>query len=158
MRPAVAEPPPRVLGRRRGGPGATVIACAGLHGNEPAGLEAARRVLDGLEGVPLRGEFLAVAGNRGALAAGMRFLGRDLNRCWTAAEVEALRARPGAADEFEQAEQRELLGVLGEAEPPIVLFDLHTTSGASPPFVLMSDTLRNRPIAFGLGLPVVLGL
>ena len=47
----------RELGRVRGeAPGATLIAVGGVHGNEPAGLEAGRRVLARLRGARLRGE------------------------------------------------------------------------------------------------------
>ena len=51
-----------------------VVCVCGIHGNEPAGLRAAERVLADLErrGAALRGDFVAIAGNLGALAAGRR--------------------------------------------------------------------------------------
>ena len=62
----------------------------------------------------------------------------------------------------EDEEQRELLEVLGPymrgATEPITFLDLHSTSGPGIPFALGGDVLRNRPLAFALGLPVVLGL
>jgi len=139
-----------------------VLVCGGLHGNEPAGVEAARRVFARLERerVPLRGRLGAVAGNLQALAAGRRFLEIDLNRCWRREEIDALRAADPAADRAERAEQRALLDIV-EAEGGgggLVFLDLHTTSGDSPPFTLVSDTLRNRRLAFGLPVPVILGL
>ncbi|TNF24570.1 MAG: succinylglutamate desuccinylase, partial [Deltaproteobacteria bacterium] len=48
-----------------GGPGPLVVAICGVHGNEPAGAEAARRVLDWLarEQPRFRGRFVALVGN-----------------------------------------------------------------------------------------------
>jgi len=160
--PPVARRFPRVLGRfSTGRPGPTVVVSAGLHGNEPAGVLAAQRVLGQLEKtrLPLRGELLALAGNLAALEVGRRYLVQDLNRCWIDAAVRVLEAQDEATDDAEQREQRELLRTLrGLGDRRIVLLDLHTTSGDSPPFTLMSDTLRNRRIAFALPIPVILGL
>src|SRR6185295_5769297 len=97
MAEAVADEFPRVLGRRRGeAPGPTLIAVGGVHGNEPAGVRAARRALARLEsaGVRIDGELLALGGNLRALRQNRRYLVRDLNRQWTA---ENLRRVGGAA-------------------------------------------------------------
>jgi len=156
---------PRILGQRKGSlPGPTLVVCAGLHGNEPAGAVAARRVAQALEHLPLpiRGEWLAIAGNLAALHARRRFLAQDLNRCWTEPEVRAMLARDPAEDTPEQAEQRELIEIFGDAAKrargPLVLLDLHTTSAESPPFLVLSDTLANRSIASRLPGTVILGL
>ena len=70
--------------------------------------------------------------------------------------------RDPAADGPEQAEQRDLVDLLGEAAErargDLVLFDLHTTSGESPPFLVLSDTLRNRDVAGGMPGTAILGL
>jgi succinylglutamate desuccinylase len=156
---------PRVLGRHRGElPGPTVIVCAGLHGNEPAGVLAAQRVSAALENLslPLRGEWMAIAGNLAALNADRRFLTEDLNRCWTEPEVRAMLARDPAEDSPEQAEQRELVEIFGEAAQrargQLVVLDLHTTSAESPPFRILSDTLADRSLAYRLPGTVILGL
>lgn len=155
---------PRVLGRRAGGPGPTVFVTAMLHGNEPSGAFAFRRVFEHIESrdLPVRGEVVGVAGNLAAYDRGRRYLRHDLNRIWTEPRVEALRRQHPDLDEAEDAEQRavleELEAAIGRARGPLLLVDLHTTSGESPPFALMSDVLRNRPYAFALPVPVVLGL
>lgn len=161
---------PRVLGVHRGdAPGPTLFVCGGMHGNEPAGAFAAARVLRRLNQArtPFAGEIVAIAGNLKALERGQRFLDVDLNRCWTrerVARLEAEDARGGtAAPPFAEAEeQRAILTELQAAERrargPIVVLDLHTTSGGGPPFSLMSDTLRNRAIAHAVPVPTVLGL
>lgn len=162
----------RVLGRLgRGGPGVpTLIVVGGLHGNEPAGVEASRRVARVLaprEG-RLRGSVIFLSGNLQALALGRRFVDRDLNRVWTPEGVAELRrgqAPPveGAGSVIaEQVEQRELMeqldAILDAADGPVYLLDLHTTSGDGGPFSTVADTLRNREVALQLPVPLVLGL
>lgn len=156
---------PRVLGRHRGSvPGPTLVICAGLHGNEPAGVLAAQRVSAALDNLtlPLRGEWMAIVGNVAALNADRRFLVQDLNRCWSEPEVRSMLARDPAQDSPEQSEQRELVEIFGEAAQrsrgQLIVLDLHTTSAESPPFLVLSDTLANRSIAAGLPGTVILGL
>ena len=160
----------RVLGRLgRGGPGApTLLIVGGLHGNEPAGVEASRRVARVLtpRAEHLRGSVVFLTGNLQALALGRRFVDRDLNRVWTPEGVAALRGRPAvpAAEPMvaEEVEQRELMdvldAVLAEAQGTVYLLDLHTTSGDGGPFSTVADSLRNRAVAQQLPVPLVLGL
>lgn len=163
---------PRLLGHLRGNrPGPTLAVVGGLHGNEPAGVRALRRVIRvlGPRREELRGDFVGLVGNRVALARGRRFLERDLNRMWTAERVGSLR-EPGAdsadsadsAEAPEDREQRELLAALDrleeEARGPVSVLDLHTTSGLGGPFSTVPDTLRNRALALGLPVPLILGL
>ncbi len=158
------KPAERLLGRYTSGrEGPTVVVCGGLHGNEPSGILAAQRVLArlGEDTLPLRGEFVALAGNLGALAQDRRFLQSDLNRTWTRDRIAELRRDPdaGNVEEREMWSLLELIEATAErATTPLVVLDLHTTSGQSPPFVLISDRLPNRPIAFALPGPVILGL
>jgi len=156
---------PRELGRyERGHPGPTVVVIGGLHGNEPAGVHAARRVFETLrKNQPaLRGTLVALCGNRAGLARGRRFIDLDLNRCWEDDAVAALRRSDPSGDAAEHTEQRELLACIEDlaanANGPLVLLDLHTTSGQGPPFLLMADALSNRNIGMRLHGTVVLGL
>ncbi len=167
---AVIPPPEgrraeRLIGHYTAGrPGPTLVIVAGVHGNEPAGLEAQRRVLDSLQqrGAPLHGRVEALAGNLGALARGERFSQRDLNRQWLSGQVSALLSRDPSADDEEDREQRELLRefdrCVGQSAGPVVFLDLHTSSADGPPFCCMGDTMPNRHIAFSLPIPVILGL
>jgi hypothetical protein len=150
-----------VLGRySTGRPGPTVVCTGAIHGNEPAGLSAISRVLDRLraQGLPLRGEFVGVSGNRRAVALGRRFVDRDLNRRWTPEGV--ARVTSGQIETSEDQETRELLAVFLPLmrRGQVHFIDLHSTSGMSTPFSLMADVLRNRPLALALPIPVVLGL
>ncbi len=152
----------RVIGRYRGArPGPLVLAVAGLHGNEPAGVLALDRLFAALSAdrPPMRGEVLGLAGNLTALRSGRRFLTRDLNRSWTRRRIARIRTSP---QDEEEREQREILETLEEAlrgrESEAVILDLHTTSADSPPFCTLGDTVRNREFARRLEIPVVLGI
>ena len=165
----------RELGRMVGArPGPTVITVAGIHGNEHAGVVAARRVFATLAeaGIALRGELVAFAGNLASLQQGVRYRSKDLNRIWTEPRMSHLRARHGRresdprfpADELD-AEDREQLelaaaieSALSRSRGPVHLIDLHTTSAAGIPFVLFGDTLPQRQFVGIFPIPVIFGL
>lgn len=158
----------RVIGSyTTGKTGPTIVITAGLHGNEPAGTHALRRVFAVLEErkLPLRGKLLGLAGNLAALARDQRYVTRDLNRGWTNAKIAELLKRDASLDDSEDREQRELIGIFSglfteaqESKRPVVFLDVHSTSAGGSPFCAMSDTLRNRRIAFALPVPTILGL
>jgi predicted deacylase len=155
--------PQRELGRLRSEQsGPTLICVAGIHGNEPAGVFAARRVFERLAKGDLKftGEFVAFAGNLEGLRRGVRYQERDLNRAWTDDRVAFLNSKVNLA--AEDREQSELLGAIAQvkerARGPVHLGDLHTTSAAGIPFILFGDTLEQRKFARAFPLPVILGL
>ncbi len=146
--------------------GPTLVVVAGIHGNEPAGIEAGRRVLAGLcssvtEG-ELRGEVVVLAGNLASLKRGVRYQTKDLNRQWSDARVAELRAMADGALDDEDAEQRELLAMIeaamGRARGAVHLADFHTSSAEGVPFVLFGDTLPQRSFVRAFPLPVIIGL
>ena len=138
----------RVVGEVTGvAPGPLLLLVGGLHGNEPAGVTAARRVFEALESSGLdSGRLVALAGNLSALERGERYLDRDLNRVWTDGE-----APDGRAGPREMHERRELVEAiraeLERAPERAVLLDMHSTSAEGAPFCIMGDTLQNRAIA-----------
>jgi predicted deacylase len=139
------------------------VITGGLHGNEPAGVRAARAVLDDLSSLrqALRGEVVAFSGNRAALERGERFISRDLNRGWHSPELERLRALPDQLLTSEDREQRELhkeILALERGTSRLIFLDLHTTSGPTEPFLCFSDSAENRSLACALPVNVVLGL
>lgn len=157
--------PERIAGAHGdAGSGPLLIVTGGLHGNEPAGLLAARRVFGWLEQhqPAMRGRVVALAGNLTALEHRQRYIEDDLNRVWSAQRVEQLRNESPSGDGIEQREQRELLehieAELDGFDGPAAFLDLHSTSAHGPPFSIMSDTLQNRRVAMALPLPVILGL
>ena len=151
----------RLIGREAG---STFIVVVGVHGNEPGGARAAKRLLARLSesDVEVRGELLVLAGNLSALRAGRRYAVKDLNRQWTQAHIDALAAKPATDDDAEDREQRELYAAIESAieraRGQVYLADLHTTSAPGIPFVITGDTLAQRKLAVMFPLPTVLGL
>lgn len=155
----------RVLGiYDRGDPGPTLLVLSGIHGNEPAGVHACRRVLAALERdrPDCAGRVVFLAGNLQALRAGRRFVDRDLNRQWTAANVARVLATDAGLRTTEDREQAELIHEFerfeASATGPVVFLDLHTSSADGSPFSCLGDTLANRRLAMALPVPVILGL
>ncbi len=147
-------------------PGPTLICIGAVHGNEPAGITALQRACAKLENQHLirRGTFVGIAGNLSALARKSRYLDEDLNRIWTKDRVESDHgtAGPSGGRVAEEHEAREILREIQRASRNAVrdvyIVDLPTTSGDSPPFGLVADTLRNRAFALKFPIPIVLGL
>lgn len=152
----------RVIDEMRGpAPGPTLILVGGVHGNEPAGVVAAHRVLARLRdsGHSLAGgEVVALAGNVRALAANRRYLERDLNRQWRAELVAAARD----ADDGEAVELAQLAaaidGILARRRGPVFALDLHTTSADGFPFGVVGQTAAHREFAAAFPLPCIVGL
>jgi len=153
--------------------GPTLIVVAAIHGNEQAGIHAARRVLDRLRDseIALRGELVVFAGNVAAMREGRRYVVRDLNRMWTdeaVAELESRQVRAGVLEahaaglDSEQREQLELLnvirGAIARAKSDVYLVDLHTTSAHGVPFALFGDTPSQRAFVSALPIPIIMGL
>jgi succinylglutamate desuccinylase len=138
------------------------LCIGGIHGNEPAGVYALSSVLGQLENMAgeMAGDFVALAGNRAALAEGRRYVDRDLNRAWTVDRLEHL--RNGGPKDAEDREQMELLDAIEDvvdgARGPVYVMDLHTTSGPGAPFSTFGDTLPNRAFAEHIPAPMILGL
>lgn len=164
----------RVIAELRGdAPGPTLVIVGGIHGNEPAGITAARRTLGALTPADVRGEILALIGNRRAGAAGRRYLVHDLNRLWTAERMSVAQAAAGAgaaaggtdpamAGEPELFELVELADAIDRAiqraRGPIHVLDLHTTSAAGYPFAVVGPTPEHRRFAEAFPLPGIVGL
>ena len=153
--------PHRELGRVVGAePGATLVVVAAIHGNEPAGLEAVRRVLSQLAPTQLRGEVVAFVGNHAAVKRGVRYQHSDLNRAWRHEQISDIRDR--ADLEHELAELRELNDELEAAEArsrgPMHLADLHTSSAPGVPFMMLANDEPHRAFVQRFGVPAMLGL
>jgi len=146
-------------------PGPTLIVVGSLHGNEPAGVLAARRVSAELQKrrALMRGEVVLLAGNTRALVRRVRYIDTDLNRHWTGENISAVKAdNPAALAEAEDFELKELLEQFEQAAErargELYFLDLHTTSAGGVPFVTLGDTLRNRRFALNFPATIVLGL
>ncbi len=162
----LAPPGEHLIGSVRGSlPGPTLLILGGIHGNEPAGVLAAQRVLPRLQErkADLRGEVVLLRGNTRALKRTVRYLDADLNRQWTSENLRLSEyGDSGCLKVSELLEQRELLVALreavGRARGEVYFLDLHTTSAHGKPFATVGDTLRNRRFALQFPVTIVLGL
>ena len=141
--------------------GPTLIVVGGVHGNEPAGIEAARTVLSRVSRDVVRGEVVAFVGNLRALHENKRYVARDLNRLWTPEQVATARglgpfAQNEHAELVELAQELEL--VIDRARGPVYAIDLHTTSADGVPFVVVGKTEAHRAFASAFPLPGIRGL
>jgi hypothetical protein len=146
-------------------PGPLFVAIGGVHGNEPAGVQAAHRVAIALEDreAEIAGTVVLLAGNSRALSTGVRYVDADLNRHWTPTRIdESLALAEDNPSCTESAEMRELLHLferlLANAKHGAYVVDLHTTSAGGAPFATLGDTLRNRRFASSFPVSIILGI
>lgn len=148
-----------MIGRYTQGKKGPVLLCiGGIHGNEPAGIEALELILKMLEVEPItnpdfefRGTLVALRGNVGALEQDARFLDRDLNRIWQ--DTDQVNDREAS----ERAQLKNCIEAYIESGEEVVLLDLHTTTATGGIFTFPMDAL-GRMLAVQLGAPVILGV
>ena len=155
-----------VLGEFVGDPeGPTVLVVGSIHGNEPSGLLAMRKIVPALRklGPKLKGRVYLIAGNTRALRKDVRYIDADLNRHWTPETIEL--NKPSSSirtNRAEDAEQRELLEIFERifdtAKDEVYALDLHSTSAESTPFAMIGDTLRNRAFSQKFPATILLGI
>ena len=153
----------RIIGQVVGAQaGPTLLLVGGIHGNEPAGVTAARDTIALAErlGSRVRGEIIGLRGNMAALAAGRRQIARDFNRMWKPEMLAAISAAATPRDEeIELAELwREIEAVAARARGRLFAVDLHTTSADGVPFAVVGGTDAHRAFAKELPLPGIVGL
>lgn len=129
-------------------PGPRVIVMGGIHGDEPCGVSAVKRLEREFRAGQLQlaqGELLLITANHEAIEADQRSLVRNLNRLF--------KDNSGEPDCYEVRRAEQLKPLLAEAQ---YLLDLHSTTSPSPPFLMCEK--EGLPIARQMGLDrVVLG-
>jgi succinylglutamate desuccinylase len=143
--------------------GPTLIVVGGIHGNEPAGVEALQQIAEVLPGLAdhLYGRVYLIAGNTRAMRKHVRFIDRDLNRAWTRNNLGVVGAQrqPHVSECREVAEIDHLLdSILITARSEVYVVDLHSTSAGGVPFATVGDTLRNRTFARKFPVTILLGV
>ncbi len=155
---AAAPKTSRILGRLGEKNEPVFMVIGGIHGNEPAGVEAIKRVIRRIqeEKIQINGQFIALRGNLQALQERKRFIDIDLNRLWT---DEHIRCHECEGAEFEELDSLydEIRGAANGLRQAVLL-DLHTTSASSSPFFILGDTIRNRRLTARIPVPKVLGI
>jgi hypothetical protein len=141
----------------------TVVIIAGIHGNERAGVFAAKKVINSIrsENINCKGNLIIISGNLNALKKNIRFDTVDLNRLWTCENISHLISSKNGFNEDvkEQLQIYHLIkDVLSNNKGPFFFIDLHSTSALTKPFITISDSLNNRKFASKFSIPVVLGI
>ena len=141
--------------------GLTLVVIGGVHGNEPAGLIAAQRVLDLLEAerpMEFNGRLVVLAVNLPALNshdANARYIDFDLNRLFTDEQV----AMPSDSS-VEHEQMNDMLAAIHSCKARcerMIVMDLHTTSSESSPVVVLEDSIPARMFARQMPMPIYLG-
>ncbi|MCL1037269.1 succinylglutamate desuccinylase/aspartoacylase family protein [Shewanella submarina] len=121
--------------------GPLMVLTGFVHGNEPVGHYVLEQLKECIAGLPTKGSWLFVEGNKQAFLQGKRFIDRDLNRCFTP-EILLEETIYGHEPELARAINNKLSAILDEYEDrEIHLLDLHSTSAHGMPF--MSALTRN---------------
>lgn len=150
----------RYIGKIEKDSGPILLLVAGLHGNEPAGIQAIHETLLELSYLESRllGSIYGIRGNIKALQENKRYIDTDLNRMWP--------LDPDVEIDETAAEYEEYLGIMEvireiksiQGDRPLMLLDLHTTSSESLPFLLCGDDVRSRRLVKPIPVPTVLGV
>lgn len=150
--------------------GPMLLVLGGMHGNEPAGLEAVRYVQKMLEVEPIKNEhfwyagtFVGMIGNIKATKLKERFIDRDLNRSWIKDNVDRIMSSEKSMLENEDWELRDMLdsirALIQELEPErVIVLDLHTTSSYGGIFSIPTEDNESIRIAKELHAPVIRGM
>ena len=146
--------------------GPLLIAMGGIHGNEPAGLEALNRVFALLkqQNPAFKGHFWALAGNLEAIRHQTRFVSLDLNRQWHFDKIKYVTETPvNQLAHSEDRQQKELLEVFEYLLPQYgtngaFMLDLHTTSAHGGAYCISTRFADGRRLGAKLGVPLILGM
>ncbi|WP_297705742.1 succinylglutamate desuccinylase/aspartoacylase family protein [uncultured Eudoraea sp.] len=144
--------------------GPTVVYFAGIHGNEPSGVEALDQVFKQLKASELQvtGSVFGIKGNLPALLEKKRFLEHDLNRIWTRSGIDKIEQKSKPERSVEENELSELHQLISDIfathAPPYYFIDFHTTSSPTLPFITINDALINREFARLFPVPIILGI
>lgn len=122
-----------------------------MHGNEPCGANAIRRIALSFESgelQPAGGTVFLIHANPEATAQGRRHTvgGQDLNRLWSFGFVGSLRQEAWGYEHYRALELKEVLGDLD------VFLDLHSAATATPPFGVSNGEAPIDEIAKRLGI------
>lgn len=155
----------RIIGAYSSGrPGPLLFVIGGIHGNEPAGVSALKRVFDTLDeySPEIDGTIIGVRGNMQALRQRKRFIDRDLNRLWSDEHASAALAKAPADRAQEENELLELMALVEQymdgSHTREILVDLHTTSAPGGLFAIINNSAADRQLASALHAPIIFGL
>lgn len=161
----------RIIGERIGKePGPLLVIFAQIHGNEPAGYKAVQELFGAIDkeyednpSFEFNGAIVGLIGNVKAVAKGVRYLEKDLNRSWLPHAIERIQA----TEDWTQldAEDQEIKAILEVIEDyrrlhnptRTIILDLHTTTAHGGIFSIPAPNAEARRMALSMHAPVVHG-
>ena len=112
--------------------------------------------------LPFNGRLIGLRGNLTALNQRQRYIDTDLNRLWSADQIQRVLGLTPGERNTEERELVELLSLLdGIAESghaPQIYVDLHTTSAKGGAFSVVANYASHRALAECLPVPMIFGL
>jgi len=157
----------RVIGSIEGSEnGPTIVVLAGMHGNEPSGVEALENVFSIIKAGerPFSGELLGIRANLPALEDGVRFIDEDMNRIWFPTIIQQIRETPAEElKSIERIEIKKLLQILDRAiteedDQPTILVDLHSFSAEGCMFAITAPKKEHVELLSRLNIPMIFGI
>lgn len=146
--------------------GPVVIALGGLHGNEPASVEALEQMCEELHAYDevFAGTFLGINGNLRALESGVRFVDEDLNRIWTEEIISEVRS--STYNQLKTVERRSLKKIMEFVDPylkssldrKVIFVDLHSFSAPGGMFAITARDDRHIRAVSRLDVPLIFGI
>ncbi|HYW34623.1 MAG TPA: succinylglutamate desuccinylase/aspartoacylase family protein [Balneolaceae bacterium] len=157
----------RIIGLIEGTqPGPCVVGVGGIHGNEPAGVQALQQIVNMLQhkNHQFRGKFLALRGNLPALRRHVRYIDEDLNRIWFPSIIDKIRRKP--KEELQSSERRQIksmLHILDDFLPekpsqPAIFVDLHSFSANGDMFAITAPRKNHLDLFGRMHVPLVFGI
>ncbi|MEX2514494.1 MAG: succinylglutamate desuccinylase/aspartoacylase family protein [Cyclobacteriaceae bacterium] len=144
--------------------GTVLLISGAVHGNEPSGLQALKRVFHQLDlyQPDIIGKVIGITGNLRAVKERKRLIDKDLNRVCTPDLAQILK-NGQLADFHEAGEFQELLKIVEEIElnincTAIKFVDLHTTSSNTAPYISVNKKSESLDFANKIPLPVASGI
>ena len=128
-----------------------VGVCGSMHGDEPCGADAIRRITNAFESgdlEPAKGTIFLIHANPEGTSQGRRHTpgGDDLNRLWSFDFTETLRPEAWGYEHHRVLDLKQLLGGLD------VFLDLHSAGTTTPPFGISNGEAPIDEIAKQLGI------
>lgn len=161
----------RIIGERTGKyHGSLFLILSQIHGNEPAGLLATHALFEAIDReYELRpdfnfvGKIIGMTGNVRASKLGVRYIDKDLNRSWSAENIQRIKNTNNLSSlQSEDVEILEILSTLqnciDEYKPTnLVVLDLHTTTASGGIFTIPALNTLSRRLGLELHAPIVHG-
>lgn len=157
----------RIIGSIEGSAeGPTVIVLAGMHGNEPSGVEALENAFNMLENADIRfsGKFMGIRANLPALEQEVRYIDEDMNRIWFPSIIDKIReTQEDDLESSERVEIKRLLAILDKeipdnAEKTSILADLHSFSAEGCMFAITAPKESHTELLSSLHIPMIFGI